>query len=153
MVSRELQEAINNLCAILNEPYELVSDVWSDEAKYLDRTYIPEAICHSERTKAAIVDRLDQSLRRNMDHGKIRHWGRAACGIGRFLLLPTISNEVNYAYARDVIVRISRWRYTRNNLWRRFRPTAEFVVEQLWKDIDGFRDEDDNHIWKPPGIK
>ena len=153
MVSPELKSAIDNFCRTVNEPYEMEQDVWQEEAEYIDRTYIPEAIARNEETRHAVLTALVNSVQFNRDHGKIRHWSRAAMGVARYLLLPTDIQEVNLAYAGDVVVRISGWHYTHNNFWKRFLPTANCVVKQLWGDIDRFRDEDDQHILQLPGIK
>jgi hypothetical protein len=153
MVSAELQAAVVSLWGIMDESYSMEQGVSPNEANYLDRTYIPEAIARTEDIKSTLVVTLVESIHSNNDHGHIRRWNRAACGVARFLLLPTEIREVNLEYARDVVVRISGWYYTHNNLWIRFLPTVRLVVQQLWGDIDRFRDEEDNHIWEPPGIK
>jgi hypothetical protein len=153
MVSPKLQEQIHALRQIILEPYRLGQGVLGSEAEYLDDTYVPEAISSPEAVKAEIVRRLIRSIHSNMRHGRIADWSGAACGIAQYLLLPTAISEVNMPFARDAVVRISGWYYTSNNFWTRFRPTAEFVVEHLWGDIDRFRDEQDNRIWAPPGIK
>lgn len=96
---------------------------------------MPEIVQLSEQAREDILSRLEASWRNNQDHRHIRRWGRAAIGVAEYLLRPTSLDEANKEYAADVIVRISRWYHTDTNLWIRFQPDAQYIVEQIWGDI------------------
>jgi hypothetical protein len=57
----------------------------------------------------------------------IRQWGRACIGLAE-LLKATSDEEVSKIRSVDVVTRISRWNYDRNNIYIRFVPYAESIV-------------------------
>lgn len=137
VVSPSLRERLLNFTQRVGEPYSLVEKVSSGGVRYIMNTYVPRIIALPEEEKTKILKALEESWLHNQDHAKVRHWGRAAIGTARFLLLPTTLDEIEAEPAVDVVVRVSRWHHTTgSNIWRRFQPTASFVVSRAWGDIE-----------------
>lgn len=142
MVSTQLKRQIEAFVSRVGEPYVPVERVSTQGSEYIAERYIPAVVALPEKTKQEILRRLEESWRDNQDHGKIRDWGRAASGTARFLLLPTETAEVDLQPAVDVVARLSRWHHSSgSNIWKRFIPTATFVVRQAWGQIEHLHDE------------
>ncbi|GAK56028.1 hypothetical protein U27_02990 [Candidatus Vecturithrix granuli] len=125
-IERFLQEADGRY------KYRLAENVSSGQIEHVMNKYVPRIIEASQREKEMILNNLKRSLSENQDHKKLSDWKGAAMGTVQYLLLPTLIEEVNRIYATDVIVRLSRWYYTDSNVWKRFRPYAEYIVRTVW---------------------
>lgn len=129
----------------VDQNYVLVEAVTAQQFNRMQqRNYIRRVIDHSDNTKRKILEVLEASwdarIRHGRVHSKARHWGRAASGFAHYLLKPKDMEQVNVDAAADLVVRISRWRYTRNcNVWVRFRPYACRVVELALGEIEDFQ--------------
>ena len=125
----------------VDQNYALVEAVTRQQLRHIQEMhYISRVIGHSDHRKGDILAVLEESWVAREDHSKARHWGRAASGFAHYLLKPKDMEHVHVKAATDLVVRISRWRHTRNcNVWVRFRPYACDVVELAWDEIEDFR--------------
>jgi len=103
---------------------------------YVINRYINSVINLTEQERHHLLDRMDQSLTQNHDHGFWERWLWACVGVARYLLKCNTRDEIERRKAADVIVRLSRWFYTNNNFWIRFRPTAREIVTTIWQNIE-----------------
>jgi hypothetical protein len=114
----------------------LVEGVPAARVRSIVEQYAPPIVSLRESVKEELLAPLVRSWTDNQDHGKIRHWGRAASGIARYLLEPTWTEEVLPDPAADLVVRVSRWYHSEGRFWVRFQPYAETIVRAAWGDID-----------------
>jgi len=126
--------AAQNITGKLRTEYIEVEDVQNID--YIMSNYIDDVLNLNDSERERILDIMQSSLSQNSYH---KFWGRwfwVCIGIARYLLPYNLLNEINETKAADVIVRISRWRHTRNNFWIRFKPYAQEIVSIIWGDIE-----------------
>ena len=128
----------------VGEPHGVVVDPVTRDPAVASRVrlhYLPIAQARPDAAKRRALEALRRGWQRNNDHGKIRHWGRAAINIAVYCLLPSAGAKLRPEHlesATDAVVRFSGWRHTRCNIWRRYQPYAEVVVTELWDDIESW---------------
>lgn len=132
MISEPLLSRVEQFLQKADCAYSLVEGVTPELVSKVMDKYVPRAIEASQSAKEMILNNLEKSLRENQDHSMLNRWKGAAMGTAQYLLLPTQIEEVTPVYATDVVVRISRWYYTKANLWKRFSPYAGYIVRTLW---------------------
>jgi hypothetical protein len=126
----------------VGEPHGVVVDPVTHDPAVAARVrshYLPIAHARPDAAKRRALEALRRGWQENNDHGKIRHWGRAAINIAVYCLLPSAGATLEPEHlesATDAVVRFSGWRHTDSNLWRRFKRDARVVVRELWSDIE-----------------
>ncbi len=128
----------------VGEPHGVVVDPVTHDPAVATRVrlhYLPIAHARPDAAKRRALNGLRRGWEQNSDHGKIRHWGRAAINIAVYCLLPSAGATLKLEHlqsATDAVVRFSGWRHTGGNIWHRFQPYAEEVVTELWDDIESW---------------
>jgi hypothetical protein len=141
-VIRALHLEINAFLKEVGEPYGIAVDPVTHDPAVAARVrshYLPIAHARADADKRRALDALRRGWQENNDHGRIRHWGRAAINIAVYCLWPSAGAKLKPEHlnsATDAVVRFSGWYHTTGNMWRRFQPYAEKVVRELWGDID-----------------
>ena len=147
IVGEPLKSRIERFLQHVSEPYIKVENVSMEKRIYVEKHYIPIIIGLPFDAKIEVMQVLEESwnarIRNGVVHGNARHWGRAARGIAKYLLMPIEMDQVQPDVAADVVVRVSRWYHTNRNcgLWKRFIPYASHVVELAWGDIEQLYDD------------
>lgn len=136
MVSAEFGNEIAEFLELVQEPYECVEQVSQEGVARILADYVPACLALLEAERRTILHLLRDSWLLNQDHKHVRRWGRATVGIAEFLLKPTDHDEVQRLCAADVVTRVSRWYYTENNLWTRFRGYAHNITDLIWGNIE-----------------
>jgi len=126
----------------VDEPLGIVVDPATRDlavARRVQSHYLPIAHARADAHKRRALEALRGGWLNNQDHGKIRHWGRAAINLARYCLWPLAGAKLDQASlesATDAVVRFSGWAHTEGNVWVRFRPHARAVVRELWGEIE-----------------
>jgi hypothetical protein len=137
MVSAGLQQEIHGFVMEVNEPLAIdVEEPTPVNVATIRREYLPRALSCTEPIKEQVLRELRSAWRDNQDHGKVRHFGRAAINFAEYCVRPTAVGELSESeigHAIDVIFRLRRWHHTGgSNIWRRFQPYASRVVNLVW---------------------
>jgi Protein of unknown function (DUF2442) len=137
----ELASDIERFCREIGEPIGVPAEEFipTEVVDNVRGTYLSRAVQRDESSKREALKALRAGWEDNRDHGQIRRWGRAAANIAAFVLKPSSLDDIDERdepKAVDAIVRFSGWHHTDNNLWKRFRPYAQRVVEQPWGTIE-----------------
>jgi hypothetical protein len=129
-------------------PYELTCGVTAEEAEYLDATHIPRAVGRARDVKRAVFDHFQCAVSYDGGHPAIREWVRLSYGALKYLLNPRTMDEVDLPYARDVVVQLSQWYHSQEELRRHYNVYFIPIVETLWGHIEQFRDDSGKHVWR-----
>jgi hypothetical protein len=148
MISEDFMREVKAFIGLLGK-LELGYQLKYDEeikSKVLDH-YLPAAQAQTEEIKRRCLEIMKKSCVRNSDHAHIGKWKGALLNIIVFCIIPTTSfHEVEerqkkpYDFYKEAaissVIRFSRWYHDDCNLWNRFKPYAEQIVELLWGDIE-----------------
>jgi hypothetical protein len=142
IVCDPLKSRIERFLRNFSGAYDKCENVSEEKKLYIEKNYIPQVISLDNDTRNKIMQVLEDSWNKNQDHGNLYKWCGAARGIAEFLLRPIEMDQVQLDMAVDVVVRISRWYHTNENvgLWKRFVPYASDVVKLAWGDIEKLYD-------------
>ena len=150
MVAETVRRRIEDFVRVVGEPYELVEGVSDEGVRAVQHQSLRAALACDLPTRERVLDMLEISWRENQNHGRIRDWGRLACGIAIYLLVATEENEAELIPAADVIVRLSRWRHNDGTgFFVRFVPYAHQIVGLLFRDIGDLYRIYSVHVQRP----